>query len=125
MFPDPFRISLRKCLTARKSAISGVLRFRVCFGALLEGNKEHPQTQHTRKRRFSERSIFCAFGCVAFSSAFYSPLNNDRPCGENSALESHPGEFQECKTENSKSVSVSYFTQTQFENNLIVRVGLT
>ena len=38
------------------------LRFRVCcsfgrvFGALLKGNKEHPKTQHTRKRRFSEWS---------------------------------------------------------------------
>ena len=56
-----------------ESAISGVLRFRVCFGALLEGNKEHPKTQHTRRRRFSERSIFCVFGCVAFSGAFPCP----------------------------------------------------
>ena len=52
------------------------LRFRVCcvfgcvFGALLEGNKEHPKTQHTRERRFSERSVFCVFGCVAFSGGF-------------------------------------------------------
>ena len=57
-----------------ESAFSGVLRFRVCFGALLEGNKEHPKTQHTRKRRFWERSITCVFGCVAFSGAFCSPL---------------------------------------------------
>ena len=48
-----------------------MLRFRVCFGALLDGNKEHPKMQHTRKRRFSERSIFCVFGCVAFSGAFW------------------------------------------------------
>ena len=40
-----------------ESAFSGVLRFRVCFGALIEGNKEHPQTQHTRKRRCWEQSI--------------------------------------------------------------------
>ena len=39
------------------------LRFRVCcvFGcslfSLLEENKEHPKTQHTRKRRFWKRSI--------------------------------------------------------------------
>ena len=59
-----------------KSAISGVLRFRVLFGALLEGNKEHPKTQHTRKRRFSERSIICVFGCVAFSGALCSPLKS-------------------------------------------------
>ena len=52
--------------------------FRVCFGALLEGNKEHPKTQHTRKRRFSERSVFCIFGCVAFSGAFCSPLINSK-----------------------------------------------
>ena len=30
--------------------------------------------QHTRKCRFSERSIFCVFGCVAFSGARCSPL---------------------------------------------------
>ena len=38
---------------SRKSAVSDVLRFRVCFGALLAGNKERPKTQHTQKRRFS------------------------------------------------------------------------
>ena len=58
----------------QKPAISGVLRFWVCFGAFLEGNKEHPKTHHTRKRRFSERSSFCVFGCVAFSGALCSPL---------------------------------------------------
>ena len=57
-----------------ESAFSGVLRFRVLFGALLEGKKEHPKTQHTRKRRFWERSITCVFGCVAFSGALCSPL---------------------------------------------------
>ena len=62
----------------QKSAFSGELRFRVCFGALFEGNKEHPKTQHTRKRRFSERSVFCVFGCVAFSGAFCSPLIKGR-----------------------------------------------
>ena len=46
-----------------KSASSGVLRFRVCFGALLEGNKEHPKMQHTRKRSVPERSHFCVFRC--------------------------------------------------------------
>ena len=57
-----------------ESAFSGVLRFRVLFGALLEGNKEHPKTQHTRKRRFWEWSITCVFrvccvfGCSLFSS---------------------------------------------------------
>ena len=31
-----------------ESWFSGVLRvFGSCFGALLEGNKEHPKTQHT------------------------------------------------------------------------------
>ena len=44
----------------QESAFSGVLRFRVCFGA------QHPKTQHTRKRRFWKRSITCIFGCVAF-----------------------------------------------------------
>ena len=58
-----------------ESGLSGVLRFRVCFGALLEGNKEHPKTQHTRKRRFWEQSITCVFGCAAFSGAC-SPLIN-------------------------------------------------
>ena len=58
-----------------ESAFSGVLRFRVCFGVLLEGNKEHPKTQHTRKRRFWKQSITCVFGCVAFSGALCSPLN--------------------------------------------------
>ena len=60
-----------------ESAFSGVLRFRVCFGALLEGNKEHPKTQHTRKRRFWEQSITCVFGCVAFSGALCSPLTKN------------------------------------------------
>ena len=66
-----------------KSAISGVLRFRVCFGALLDRNKEHPRTQHTRKRRFSGRSIIRVFECVAFSGALCSPLNT-RVKGERS-----------------------------------------
>ena len=63
-----------------ESAFSGVLRFRVCFGALLEGNKEHPKTQHTRKRRFWEQSITCVFGCVAFSGALWRlPIPSGRP----------------------------------------------
>ena len=57
-----------------ESAFSGVLHFWVCFGAPLEQNKEHPKTQHTRKRRFWERSITCIFGRVAFSGALYSPV---------------------------------------------------
>ena len=36
-----------------------------------EENKEHPKTQHTRKRKFSERSGTCVFGCVAFSGALW------------------------------------------------------
>ena len=51
-----------------------MLRSRVCSGTLLEGNEEHPKTQRTRKRRFLERSVFCVFGCVAFSGALCSPL---------------------------------------------------
>ena len=35
--------------------------FRVCFGALLEGNKEHLKTQHTRKRRISGVFVEAAF----------------------------------------------------------------
>ena len=56
------------------------LRFRVCcdFGRVLvpfwEGSKEHAKMQHIRQRRFSERPIFCVFGCVAFSGALCSPL---------------------------------------------------
>ena len=62
-----------------ESAFSGVLRFRVCFGALLEGNKEHPKTQHTQKRRFWKRSVTCVFGCVAFSGAFWRLPNDPNP----------------------------------------------
>ena len=53
-----------------ESAFSGVLRFRVCFGALLEGSKTQAKKQHTRKRRFWERSVTCIFGCEAFSALF-------------------------------------------------------
>ena len=42
------------------------LRFRVCFVALLEENKEHPKTQHTRKRSSSERSPDLPFLGVLF-----------------------------------------------------------
>ena len=58
-----------------ESAFLGVLRFRVCFGALLEGNKEHPKTQHTRKRRFWKRSMTCVFGCVCVFGCFLAPAN--------------------------------------------------
>ena len=50
------------------SAFSGVLRFRVCFGALSEGNKEHPKTQHPRTGKGSPT---CVFGCVAFCGCFW------------------------------------------------------
>ena len=48
--------------------------FSGVFGALVEGDKERPKTQHARKRRFSERSFFITFcRCVAFRGAFCSP----------------------------------------------------
>ena len=55
-----------------ESAISGELRVgpRVCFSALLEGNKEHPKTQHPENAGFlnNQRS---AFSGSAFSGASY------------------------------------------------------
>ena len=63
------------------------LLFRVCciFGCfivfpLYEGAKAHPKTQHTRKRRFWERSVPCVFGCVPFSGAFWRlPISESEP----------------------------------------------
>ena len=54
-----------------ESAFSGVLRFRVCFVALLEGNKEHPKTQilgTVDYLRFRVCSLCCVFGCSLFPS---------------------------------------------------------
>ena len=34
-----------------------------------EDNKQHPKTQHTRKRRKQTIPKVCVFGCVAFSGA--------------------------------------------------------
>ena len=71
-----------------------MLRFRVCFGALLEGNKEHPKTQHTRKRRFWKRSTTCIFGRVAYSGALCShqdlSLNLDLRLDERRDLRAPP-----------------------------------
>ena len=36
------------------------------------GNKEHPKTQHTRKRRKLTAPKICVFGCIAFSGALCS-----------------------------------------------------
>ena len=52
------------------------LRFRcVAFSSALcsplRGAKTHPKMQHTRNRRFWERSISCIFGCVTFSGALW------------------------------------------------------
>ena len=52
------------------------LRFRVCcvFGCSLfpskRAPKTHPKTQHTRKRRFSERSMTCVSGVLRFRVLF-------------------------------------------------------
>ena len=55
-----------------------------CFSA---ENKEHPKTQHTRKRRKLTVPKICVFGCVAFSGALCSPLRGRQNTPENAT---HP-----------------------------------
>ena len=54
----------------RKSAFSGVLRFRVLFVPLKDGAKPRPKMQDTWKRRFSHRSVFCVSGVLRFRVLF-------------------------------------------------------
>ena len=71
--------ALSKCEVASSPGICDLL------GS--EENKEHPKTQHTRKRRSSTVSRICVFGCVAFSGALCSPLRGRQNTPENTT---HP-----------------------------------
>ena len=52
----------------------------------VEENKEHPKTQHTRKRRFSEGSSSCVVGCVAFSGALWRLPNREQNYGRQTKM---------------------------------------
>ena len=79
----------------QESAISGVLLYRVCFGALLEENTEHPKSQHTRDRRWSIVPRICNFKCLRFRVFFVHlwvvdpslSISPQRKCADNH----HPG----------------------------------
>ena len=63
-----------------------VLHWRF-WSSILAGAKEHPKTQHTRKRRRSTVPRICVFGCVAFSGVFWRPPRGEQRAPENAT---HP-----------------------------------
>ena len=56
-------------------------------GFCLASAKEHPKTQHTRKRRHLTVPRICVFGCVAFSGVFWGPFRGEQRAPENAT---HP-----------------------------------
>ena len=66
-------------LVSNKAPSQGLLFGTFCS----EENKEHPKTQHTRKRRQWTVSRTCVSGCVAFSGVLCSPLRGHQNTTEN------------------------------------------
>ena len=84
----------------------------MCFGALLEENKEDLETHHTTQVLVSERSIFCVFKCAAFLG--FVLISSDKKASDPSASRRPT---QERQPNNGVSLGVDESTMRDYTHN--------